>query len=83
VLGVLQTLVRVDAERLVLAGYEPERRFRGTAFGGHALAGIRAPLGSRAWIDLDMRGELLAAPVGGSLAGSWSAGAAAAAGVSF
>jgi Caspase domain len=83
VLGLVRSLVRADADRLALAGYETERRFRGIAVGGHALAGARISLGSRAWIDLDVHGELLGLRLGGSLASAWSGGGGVGAGVSF
>jgi hypothetical protein len=83
VLAMLQTIARTDADRLILAGYDPERTFRGAAFGAHALAGVRVPIVSRTWIDLDVQGDLLGVPVGGSLAASWSAGLGASLGFSF
>jgi Caspase domain len=82
-LALAQTLVRADAERLALAGYDTERRFRGMALGGHALAGARLSIGSRMWLDLDARGELLGVRIGGALAATWSAGAGAGVGMSF
>lgn len=78
-----RSLVRADAERLALAGYDTERRFRGMAFGGHARAGARLSLGSRLWIDLDVHGELLGLRLGGSLAAAWAAGGGAGVGLSF
>jgi len=83
VLALVRSTERVDAERLALAGYDTERRFRGTALGGHARAGARVPFGSRLWIDLEAHGELLGARLGGSIAGTWSAGGGAAVGLSF
>ena len=83
VLALVRRTARVDAERLALAGYDTERRFRGMALGGHARAGVRIPFGSRLWLDLDVHGELLGIRAGGSLAATWSAGGGAAAGVSF
>ncbi|MDF2697726.1 MAG: peptidase caspase catalytic subunit p20, partial [Labilithrix sp.] len=83
VLALAQSLVRADAERLALAGYDAERRFRGMALGGHALVGARLSIGSRMWLDLDARGELLGLRIQGELATSWSAGAGAGVGFSF
>ncbi len=81
--GNLQTLRRTDADRLALAGYVGERTFRGLAGGAHALAGFRAPLGMRAWIELDARGELLAGMIEDTLRPIWSAGLGASTGLSF
>jgi hypothetical protein len=53
------------------------------AFGGHALAGARLSLGSRMWLDLDARGELLGVRIKDELAATWSAGAGAGVGFSF
>ena len=83
VLALVRSTARVDAERLALAGYDTERRFRGMALGGHARAGARIPFGSRLWLDVDAHGELLGVRFGGSLAGTWSAGGGAALGLSF
>ncbi len=83
VLALMRSTARADAERLALAGYDTERRFRGMALGGHARAGARIPFGSRLWLDLDAHGELLGARLGGTLAATWSAGGGAAVGLSF
>jgi hypothetical protein len=83
VLGVLQTLERADADRLTLAGYDPERRFRAVAAGAHALVGARVPLGSVPWIEIDLRGDALGAELDGSVVVVWSAGAGLALGLSF
>lgn len=82
-LGVVQKLVRTDADRLLAAGYDPERRFRGTAVGGHAVLGARVPFAERFWLDVEGRGELLGVSIGDSLAPLWSVGAGAALGASF
>ncbi len=83
VLALVRTVVRTDAERLALAGYDTERRFRGMALGGHARAGARIPFGARLWLELDVHGELLGIRFGGELVPTWSAGGGAAVGVSF
>jgi len=82
-LAIFQTLRRMDADRLALAGYDAERSRQGLAIGGHALAGARAPLGSRAWIDLTVRGELAGVPVAGALVAAWSLGGGGGLGVAF
>ncbi|AKU98738.1 peptidase C14 caspase catalytic subunit p20 [Labilithrix luteola] len=83
VLTLVRSFVRNDAERLALAGYNTERRFRGMALGGHALVGARLSLGSRLWLDLDARSELLGVRVNGEFTAAWSAGAGADVGLSF
>ncbi len=83
VLALARSVERADAERLALAGYDTERRFRGMALGGHARAGARIPFGSRLWVDLDVHGELLGVRLGGSLAATWSAGGGAGVGLAF
>ncbi|MBX3216543.1 MAG: caspase family protein [Labilithrix sp.] len=83
VLGLAQRLARLDAARLALAGYDTERRSRGTAVGGHAVAGVRVALGSSTWIDLQAQGELLGVSLGGSLAAAWATGGGACLGASF
>ena len=83
VLALVRRVERADAERLALAGYDTERRFRGMALGGHARAGARIPFGARVWLDLDVHGELLGIRLGGSLAATWSAGGGAGVGGSF
>ncbi|HVJ89416.1 MAG TPA: hypothetical protein VM580_06395, partial [Labilithrix sp.] len=83
VLAIMQTLRRSDANRLELAGYDPERRFRGSAFGGHVLLGARLALGSQAWLELDAHGDLVVVRMRGALTGSWTAGLGAAIGMSF
>jgi hypothetical protein len=83
VVGLTQSIVLAEADRLARAGYDPERRFRGYAIGAHALAGVRIPLGARLWIDVDARGEVLGLRLAESTVGSWSAGAGATLGVAF
>src|SRR5262249_45218410 len=83
VLAIVQSLRRVDAERVELAGYDPERHFRGAAAGGHALVGARLAIGSRTWIELDARGDLLAVRLQGTVVAAWTAGLGAAIGMSF
>jgi hypothetical protein len=82
-LALFQTLVRDDAERLRLGGYETDRTFRGLAAGAHVRAGVRVPLASRIWCDLDLEGDLLAVRLAESTVGAWSAGVGLGAGVSF
>jgi hypothetical protein len=83
VLAVLQTLVRANADRLRLAGYEPERSFRALAIGAYGLAGVRIPFGARVWGDLDASADFLGVSLSGSIVPAWSAGAGASLGVSF
>lgn len=82
-LAIFQTITLAEAERLRLAGYEPERRYRATAWGAHVVASARAPIGARLFVEIDARGELLGVSLAGSMTATWSAGLGASAGFLF
>jgi hypothetical protein len=82
-IAMLQTITRADAERLQLAGYDPARRHRATAWGAHFLAGMRAPIGSHFFADVDAHGDVLGVSLAGSIAPIWSAGLGVSLGVGF
>lgn len=82
-IGVVQSLRRDDSARLASVGYVTDRTFRGAAFGAHALGGLRVPLSTALWFELDARGALLGGRVEDGLSVLWSAGLGAIVGATF
>jgi hypothetical protein len=80
---IFQKIVRPEAARLRLAGYEAEHTAQALAIGVHALAGFRISLFERTWLDIDARGDVLGVRLGGELTAAWSAGATGALGFAF
>jgi hypothetical protein len=61
-----QTLRRQDAAELAGTPYPSGASGSSVLAGARGIAGLRMPITSRAWIDLDARCDLLAASVAGS-----------------
>jgi hypothetical protein len=78
-----QSLERTDAARVAAAGYPTAQQFRGLAPGPVAVAHLRAPVGSSAWIELAARGGVLFPEMSGGPGGVWTARAGLGAGMQF
>jgi hypothetical protein len=78
-----QSLQRTDATRVAAAGYPTTQQFRGLAPGPFAIAHLRAPIGSSAWLEVAARGGVLFPEMSGGPGGVWTARAALGAGVQF
>jgi hypothetical protein len=78
-----QQLERSDAARVAAAGYPTTQRFSGRAFGPAARVHAQVPLTSTTWLDVSLRGAVLAANLEGSLGALWIAGIGLGAGASF
>jgi hypothetical protein len=69
-----QTLKRTDGTEVARAGYSTQQSYTAFAWGGGAIAGLRIPLGQWFWADVSGRGSMLAANLGTSVGGLWTAG---------
>jgi hypothetical protein len=78
-----QRVQRLDADRVTLAGYPPERQFNALAAGGALLVGLRRELTPWLWVELGVRGSGLVARSHDGLQLRQDTSAAAGAGLAF
>ncbi len=81
--GVVQTVRRSDADRLLRAGYASERDSRGLLVGGTLSTGARLYPGESIYVGLDARLRVLGGTLQGESAVVLGVSAAASVGVSF
>ena len=63
---VWQTLVRADAASLAGTPYATKESARSFLAGARATVGVRLPVTSRVWVDVEARGDVLATQIAGA-----------------